>query len=186
MNPIPGAALAGAAGATVLALLGLAPAAASVAGTITVTISATRLKHWGIPGADAAFVPDADQSAYAVHIRTASRPRALCDALHAAAGRDHTIASASIDGDANLDHRSGDEEQMSFLLTVANDAVAGRGILYICSRPVFAMMSKGAYPTESFYQSSAEHRLSANRRLSLHPGENDPVHLTASVDASQW
>jgi hypothetical protein len=155
-------------------------------GTIAVTINATRLKHWGVPGADAAFVPDVDRSAYAERIRAAATARALCSALSAAAGRDRSIASAPVDGDANLDHRSGDEELMTFIVIIA-DAKPTRGTLYVCSQPVFAMMSQGAYPRERFYQVGTERNLWwTGYRLSLRPGESTLVRLTASVDASDW
>lgn len=164
----------------------LPSAAARIDGTIAVTINATRLKHWGVPGADAAFVPDTDRSAYAESIRAAAGALALCSALSAASGRDRSIASAPVDGDANLEHRSGDEELMTFVVTLA-DAKPTRGTLYICSQPVFAMMSRGAYPRESFYQVSAARNLWwSGYRLSLRPGERASVHLTASVDASDW
>ncbi|MGB6451350.1 MAG: hypothetical protein WBE92_11410 [Steroidobacteraceae bacterium] len=160
--------------------------ASRIDGTIAVTINATRLKHWGVPGADAAFVPDADRSTYAARIRAAASARALCSALSDATGRDRSIASAPVDGDANLDHRSGDEELMTFVVTIA-EAKPTRGALYICSQPVFAMMSQGGYPRESFYQVGAARSLWwTGYRLSLRPGESTPVHLTASVDASGW
>ncbi len=158
-----------------------------IEGTISVTISATRLKHWGVSGADAAFVPDGDGSAYAERIRSASSARALCDALSAADGRDRRIANASVVGDASLEHRSGDEELMRFVVILPNPEPATAGTLYICSQPVFAMMSRGAYPSESFYQVGEATSLWWRRyRLALRPGETVSVHLTASIDASEW
>ena len=165
----------------------LADGSARIEGTISVTISASRLKHWGVPGADAAFVPDADRSDYAERIRSAPGARALCKALSAADGNDRSIATASVDGDGNLEHRSGDEELMRFVVIVANATPATAGTLYICSHPVFAMMSRGAYPSESFYQVGDEPSLWWRRyRLSLRAGESVPVHLTAHIDASAW
>ncbi len=167
----------------------LAPASstARIEGTISVTISSTRLKHWGIPGATAAFVSDADRSAFAQRIRSARSAAALCGALSNARGRDSGIATASVDGDANLDHRSGDEELMRFVLIAAEVAPSTPGALYICSDPVFALMSKGAYPSESFYQVGNEQDpWWTVYRVSIRPGENVPVHVTARIDASGW
>ncbi len=200
MNGILGRPLAhGGAGLAALALTWLSPSAAlgqppppppseasRIDGTISVTINSTRLKHWGVPGAEAAFVPDADRSAYAERIRSAGSAPALCSALSDAVGRDSRIARTSVDGDANLDHRSGDEERMIFDVTIADPRLT-RGALYVCSQPVFAMMSEGAYPRESFYQVSAPRNLWwTGYRLSLRPGESTSVQLTASVDASDW
>lgn len=160
---------------------------ARIEGTISVTITGTRVKHWGVPGVDAVFVPDADRSAYAERIRSAASAQALCQALSAADGHDGRIASGSADGDANLDHRSGDEEILRFVVTVPPLRPAMRGGLYVCSPPVFAMMSRGTYPSERFYQIGAGPRLWwKGYRLSLRPGESVPVHLTTSVDASGW
>ncbi len=161
-------------------------AAARIEGSVSVTVSATRLKHWGVPGAEAVFVPDADRSAFAERIRSARGPRALCAALPAAAARDPRIASASVDGDSSLDHRSGDEEIMSFLV-VANARFGTRGTLYVCSHPAFALMSRGAYPGESFYQvGEAQTLWCASARLALRPGASLPVRLAESLDASEW
>lgn len=160
---------------------------ARIEGTISVTITGTRVKHWGVPGVDAAFVPDADRSAYAERIRSAASAQALCEALSAASGRDGRIASGSADGDGNLEHRSGDEEILRLIVIVPQRQPATRGSLYVCSPPVLAMMSQGAYPSERFYQIGAERRLWwKGYRLSLRPGESVPVHLTTSVDASGW
>ncbi len=159
---------------------------ARIEGTISVTINSSRLKHWGVPGGDAAFVPDADRTAEAERIRAASSAEALCKALSAMDGRDTAIAHASVDGDADLNHHSGDEELLRFVVVVPHAQPATHGRLYICSHPVFAMMSKGAYPTESFYQVSGQGPWWSGYRVSLRPGERLPVHLTASLDASGW
>jgi hypothetical protein len=160
---------------------------ARLTGTITVSIGSTRLKHWGMPGAEAAFVPDEDRSPYAARIRAAASARELCAALAAASGKDSRIATTAIDGDGSFQHRSGDEAFMTFILVVAKPAAQPRGSLYVCSRPAFAMMSRGAYPRERFHQVAPIHRLDwKSPPLVLHPGESLPVHFTWSVDASSW
>ncbi len=162
-------------------------APARLTGTITVSVRSTRLKHWGMPGAEAAFVPDADRSPYAVRIRAAASARGLCAALAAASGKDSRISTTSIDGDGSFQHRSGDEALMTFVLVVARPAAAPRGSLYVCSRPAFAMMSRGAYPRERFHQVAAIHRLDwRSPPLVLRPGESLPLHFAWSVDASSW
>jgi hypothetical protein len=160
---------------------------ARIAGTITVTIGSVRLKHWGVPGADAAFVPDSDRSVYALRIRSASSASGLCSALQQAHGRDPSIASAMVDGDGNFEHRSGDAELMSFVVIVPHPTAAPHGSLYVCSRPAFAMLSRGAYPNERFYQAAAVHVLVwRSDTLTLHRGERLPVRLAWNVDASSW
>lgn len=172
-----------------LRVVGQVPASAParIEGTISVTIDASRLKHWGVPGAEAAWVPDGDRTGFAARIRSASSAQAVCSALSAARGRDPRISSTSVDGDASLDHRSGDEELMSFALTVPDASRDARGVLYVCSHPVFAMMSTGDYPREGFYQVAGERTLWwTSDRLSLRPGASVPVRLTESLDASDW
>jgi hypothetical protein len=170
--------------------LGRAPSSSSPArieGTITVVMNATRVKHWGVPGAQAAFVPVTDHTTYAARIRAASSASELCSALHAADGRDSNIASTSVDGDGNFEHRSGDVELMSFALVIDNPAVTPHGSLYVCTHPAFAMMSRGAYPDEQFYRASADHvREWKSGPLTLHSGESLPVSLAWNVNASNW
>jgi len=161
--------------------------AARLEGTITVIMNSTRVKHWGVPGADAAFVPDSDRTAYAARIRAGSSASELCSALHAADGRDSRIAFISVDGDGNFEHRSGDVELMSFALVIENPAATPRGALYVCTKPAFAMMSRGAYPDERFYEASADHVFDwKSTPLTLRSGESLPVRLTWNIDASDW
>lgn len=162
-------------------------ASARLTGSVTVSISSPRLKHWGVPGGLAAFVPAADRSAQAERIRKASGASALCAAISAASGEDPHIPTATLDGDANLEHRSGDEELMTFVVVVRNPSVATRGSLYVCSEPAFAMMSRGPYPNERYYRANADHRLQwKSGPLTLRPGERVPVRFTWNVDASNW
>ena len=164
-----------------------AGASARIEGTISVTIDGTRLKHWGVPGAEAAWVPDADRSDFAARIRSATSAGVVCDALTAARGRDPSIVRAAVDGDANLDHRSGDEELMSFALIVWNARPGERGVLYVCSDPAFVMMSEGDYPRESFYQVAGERTAWwTSDRLSIRSGATIPVRLVERIDASMW
>ncbi len=163
-----------------------ASAPARIEGTLSVTINSSRLKHWGVPGGEVAFVPDGDRTAEAERIRSASSAQALCKALSATDGRDVRIARALIDGDADLNHHSGDEELLRFVVVVPDVQPGTRGRLYICSNPVFAMMSKGTYPSESFYQVSGQGPWWRGYRVSLRSGETLPVQLMASVDASGW
>jgi hypothetical protein len=188
----------GAVGAALALVLTAAPPAAfarvpgsldpsRIEGTITVIMNATRVKHWGVPGADAAFVPDTDRTTYAARIRAASSASALCAALHTATGGDSSIASTSIDGDGSFEHRSGDVELMTFALVVDDPAATVHGSLYVCTHPAFATMSRGAYPDEQFYRASADHVHEwKNGPLTLHPGESLPVRLVWSIDASRW
>lgn len=175
------------ASAAVLGHVRPSASAARLTGSVTVSISSPRLKHWGVPGGRAAFVPAADRSAEAARIRTASSASALCAAIRAASGKDPHLAMATLDGDASLEHRSGDEELMSFVVIVRNPSAATRGSLFVCSGPAFAMMSRGAYPNERYYRASADHRLQwKSGPLILHPGERVPVRFTWNVDASSW
>lgn len=158
---------------------------ATIDGTVSVSIQSSTLKHWGVPAAEAAFVPDSDASGVARAIREASGTAALCAAIERA-GVDTVIATAPVDGDGNFEHRSGDETRLAFRLVVRASAPATAGRLYICSRPVVAIVSRGNYPDERFLPADG-HRLSwSGRRIALRPGEHAQVHLTASIDASQW
>ncbi|MGH8148435.1 MAG: hypothetical protein ACRETB_00450, partial [Steroidobacteraceae bacterium] len=158
-----------------------------IEGTITVTVDSARLKHWGIPGATAAFVPDTDHSADAARIRDASGAPQLCAALEAAEGNDSGIAIAAIDGDGNAEHHSGEQELMSFAVTVPREASGSHGSLYICSQPAFAMMSRGAYPREHFYRASDDHVVEwKSGPLALHPGSSIRLRLAWNIDASTW
>lgn len=162
-------------------------AAARIEGTITVTIDSARLKHWGMPGATAAFVPDADQGPYASRIRDAAGAPELCAALEAASGKDSRIAIAAIEGDGNSEHRSGDEEMLSFALLIGDAASSPHGSLYVCSNPAIAMMSRGAYPRERFYRASDDHVVEwKSRPLTLHPGGVLPLRFSWNIDASTW
>lgn len=159
---------------------------ASIDGTLSVSIHSPTLKHWGIPAADAAFVREADKSRYARAIRGAANAAVLCAAIERAAGADDAIATAPVDGDGDFEHRSGDEAQLVLRFRVSGVATATLGRLYICSHPVVAVVSRGRYPNERF-ESAGDHRVSwISRRISLRPGEPAHVHLTASIDASQW
>ncbi|MGH8227238.1 MAG: hypothetical protein ACREU3_04915 [Steroidobacteraceae bacterium] len=173
-----------------------APEAARIEGSLTITVIGPRVKHWGVPRAEAVFVPASDTSVYAARIRSAPTARALCAALDASKGKDERIATAPIDGDGNLEHRSGDQELMTFAMSIpvgihSTQGIHGthgaRGTLHICAAPFVAMMSNGAYPRESFYQVSSGHTLFLPaERLIVSPGKPLPVHLSADVDASRW
>lgn len=163
------------------------PETTRIEGSLTITVIGTRVKHWGVPRAEAVFVLASDTSVYAARIRSAPTARALCAALDAARGKDERIATAPIDGDGNLEHRSGDEELMTFAMSIPVGPHGARGTLHICAAPFVAMMSNGAYPRESFYQVSSGHTLFLPaERLILSPGRPRPVHLSADVDASRW
>jgi len=174
-----------------VAVLALAPVLARAGGTaidgaLDVTITSPALKHWGISAAAAAFVPDADRSGYAQRIRAADGAEALCPALAQAEVRDPAIASVRVDGDGNLEHRSGDEMRLAFRIGVAELAAPARGAVYVCSSPILAVIGRGSYPDERF-ENAAGHRLSwVSPPLTLHPGEVARVLGTATVDASQW
>ncbi len=161
-------------------------ASAIIDGTIAVSIASPTLKHWGVPAAEAVFVPASDQSASAQAIRSARDADALCDAIARAVGRDPAIAAAPVDGDGDLQHRSGDVASLSFRLTISGAASSTRGALYLCSRPIIAVVSRGAYPNERF-EPAEGHRLSWQERpVDIHPGQETRVNGTASLDASQW
>jgi len=165
-----------------------APGAPSaiIEATITVSIVSPTLKHWGVPAAQAVFVPDSDQSASARAIRSAADPQTLCEAIERAAGRDPAIAAAPVDGDGDLEHRSGDVARLSFRLEVSGVASSTQGNLSLCSDPIIAVVSRGTYPNERFERPEG-HRLSwQERRISLHPGQKTRVNGTTSLDASQW
>jgi hypothetical protein len=159
---------------------------AAIDGTLAVSITSPALKHWGISAAAAAFVPDTDRSGYAQRIRSAADAEALCPALAQAAGNDAAIASTRVDGDGNLEHRSGDEMRLVFRIGIARLAAAARGAVYLCSSPIVAVIGRGSYPDERF-ENATGHRLRwVSSPLMLHPGEASRVLGTASVDASQW
>jgi hypothetical protein len=172
-------------------LLALSPVLARADGTaiegkLDVSITSPALKHWGIPAAAAAFVPDTDRSDDAQRIRSAADAEALCPALAQAQVRDPAIASARVDGDGNLEHRSGDEMRLVFRIGIAQLAAPAHGAVYICSSPILAVIGRGSYPDERF-ENSAGHRLRwVSPPLTLHPGEVARVLGTTSVDASQW
>ncbi|HUN25720.1 MAG TPA: hypothetical protein VMU67_05375 [Steroidobacteraceae bacterium] len=179
--------------AALLALPGILSAAVSAAtaarivATISLTVQADNLKHWGASAAFAAFVPDDDRSAYARAIRAASDARALCGALTAAARADPLVASSAVSGDGNINHRSGDEEKLDFVIDVASPTPVTHGALYVCSQPLVAILSRGAYPDERFHQASADHRLQWHRAdLALRRGAVVAVHFLSSIDASDW
>lgn len=154
-------------------------------GRLSVSIASPSLKHWGVPGGEAAFVPDSDHGALAQAIREASSSDALCTALERAAA-DTAIATAPVDGDGNLEHRSGDQTFLTFHMVLSALSAPTAGIVCACSDPIVAMLSRGSYPEERF-QPAGEHRLSWNcRRLMLRPSEHASVLLTATVDASAW
>ena len=164
-----------------------APTGARIVGAISLRVRADNLKHWGVPGAQAGFVPDDDRSAYARAIRAATGARELCRALESASGRDALVSAASTRGDGNLNHPSGDEVQLHFVINVARRAPITHGTLYVCSEPLFAILSRGAYPDERFYQAGAEHRVRLSRRaLTLVHGAVVEVRLAASIDATGW
>ena len=174
--------------AMLLALLPVVARAdgAAIDGTLDVSITSPALKHWGIPAAAAAFVPDTDRSGYAQRIRAAADAEALCPALAEAGVHDPAIASARVDGDGNLEHRSGDEMRLVFRIGVAQLRAPARGTVYVCSSPIIAVIGRGSYPDERF-ENAAGHRLRwVSPPLTLHPGEMARVPGTASVDASQW
>jgi hypothetical protein len=161
-------------------------ASASIAGAIVVAIHSASLKHWGVPGAQAAFVPDSDESDSARDARAAADGDALCAVLSRLDGRDREIALATIDGDGDLEHRSGEEAHLRFTLTVAAIGRSTPGVLVVCSRPLVAVVGRGNYPDERF-QTVEGHRLWwPPRRLTLRPGEQTQVRLTADIDASDW
>jgi hypothetical protein len=172
-------------------LLALSPAvaradAATIDGRLDVSITSPALKHWGISAAAAAFLPDTDRSDYAQRIRAAASAEALCAALAQAGGRDPAMASARVDGDGNLEHRSGDEMRLVFVIGIAQLAAPARGAVYVCSAPILALIGRGSYPDERF-ENADGHRLRwVSQALTLHPGEVTRVLGTASVDASQW
>jgi len=162
------------------------PDAAAISGLLDVSITGPALKHWGIAGATAVFVPDTDRSAFARRIRNASGPDALCAALTAAEGRDAAIRSARADGDGDLEHRAGEQMQLAFRIDVSRLAAALRGVVYVCSSPILAVLGRGEYPYERF-ESVADQRFRwMSAPLTLHPGEAAHVAGTASIDASQW
>lgn len=165
---------------------GRSPAqAAGIDGTITVSIASPTLKHWGVPGAEAAFVADSDQSLLARALRESSSEEALCAAIGRAAARD-SAGTATADGDGRLDHRSGDEMRLSFSITVPGIAAATPGMLWVCTRPIVAYVSRGSYPQERFERAGVRRLSWKARRVTLRPGERARVSLTASVDASEW
>lgn len=176
-------------------LLALAPALASradgadraaIVGTVDVSVTSPALKHWGIPDARAAFLPDADRSAYARRVRAAVDAHALCDALAQASGRDPAMAMARVDGDGNLEHRAGDVMRLEFRIEVARLTAAARGIVYLCSSPILAVVGRGSYPDERFERVEGHRFRWVSRPLTLDPGEEARVVDAASVDASGW
>ncbi|MGH8261158.1 MAG: hypothetical protein ACREUG_15860 [Steroidobacteraceae bacterium] len=151
---------------------------------MSVSILSSSLKHWGIPAAEAAFVPDSDSSPPARAIRAATGAAALCAAIEAAHS-DASVATGPAEGDGNLEHRSSDEARLEFRIAVPA-ASATSGHVYLCSVPVVAIVSRGAYPDERFVRAEG-HRLSwIGRRIALHRGEHAHLHLTSSIDASRW
>ncbi|MGH8220765.1 MAG: hypothetical protein ACREUT_19705 [Steroidobacteraceae bacterium] len=158
----------------------------AIDGTLEVSVTGPALKHWGIPGAAAAFVPDADHSRYAQRIRVAANADELCTALAQAGGRDAAIASARVDGDGDLEHRSGDEMRLELRIGIAHLAAAARGIVYICSDPIVAVIARGNYPDERFVGVAGQRFRWASPPLTLHRGKKARVRGTASVDASRW
>lgn len=163
------------------------PAAADLTGHITVRISSPRLKHWGLPGGHAAYVPATDHSAVADAIRTAPSALALCAALSAAKGMDPHIVLVPIDGDGDFEHRSGDAESMRFEVVIPNPTQARTGSLFVCSRPAFAMMTRGAYPDELYYKVNHRHVFAwRSGPLKLRPGKTVPLRFSWNIDASSW
>lgn len=162
------------------------PSGAVIDGALDVSITGPALKHWGIPGAIAAFVPDTDRSGYARGIRDATNAGELCAALSRVSGRDPAIASARAEGDGSLEHRSGDEMQIEFRIGVAQLAAAARGAVYVCSNPIVAVIGRGDYPDERFVRVADQRLRWLSPKLTLHPGQEVRVHGTASLDASQW
>lgn len=161
-------------------------AGATIAGTLDVSVTSPALKHWGVPSVAAAFVPDADDGAYAQRIRSSVDADALCAALARAEGHDPAIASVQAEGDGDLEHRSGDEMRLVFRIGVGHLAAPARGIVYVCSSPIVAVVSRGNYPDERF-EAVGEHRFRwVSRPLTLRPGEDARVLGMASIDASQW
>jgi len=159
---------------------------ATIAGTLDVSVTSPALKHWGVPSVAAAFVPDADHGAYAQRIRSSVDADALCAALAQVEGNDPAIASAHAEGDGDLEHRSGDEMRLVFRIGIEQLAAPARGLVYVCSSPIVAVVSRGNYPDERF-EAAGEHRIRwVSRPLTLRPGEEARVLGTASIDASQW
>jgi hypothetical protein len=162
------------------------PGGAAIDGTLDVSISSPALKHWGIAAVAAAFLPDADGSGDAQRVRAAADAGALCAALERAGGRDAALASVRVDGDGNLEHRSGDEMQLVFRIRLARLAAPVRGVMYVCSSPIVAVVARGGYPEERF-ERVATHRFRwVSRPLALAPGGEAHVLATVSIDASQW
>lgn len=159
---------------------------AAIAGNLAVSITGLALKHWGIPAASAAFVPDADHSAYAQRVRAADSADVLCAALASAERGDAAIASAPVDGDGNLEHRSGEQMQLTFRIDVPRLDKAARGVVYLCSSPVVAVIGRGSYPDERFERVAAQRLRWASPPFTVRPDGEAQVHGAASIDASQW
>ena len=160
--------------------------AAMIAGRLDVSLTGPALKHWGISAVTAAFVPDADRSSYAGRIREAENAGALCAALGDAGARDAAIAVARVDGDGDLEHRSGDEMQLAFRIDVPRLPAAARGVVYVCSSPIVAVMARGGYPNERFEPVADRRFRWMSAPLTVHSGETTRIVGMASVDASQW